>query len=78
MDDKSYFTVDGNEWQEQSSYESEDHPATEDVKYVLLWLVVSESGISEPVFFKAGIAVNKEVYIFKCLPVLHKLIQKHH
>jgi hypothetical protein len=87
MDDKSYFTVDGNEWQQQSYYESEDHPATEDVKYVrktkfsakvLLWLAVSESGISEPVFFKAGIAVNKEVYIFKCLPVLHKLIQKHH
>jgi transposase len=39
-------------------------------------LAVSESGISEPVFFKAGLAVNKEVYISKCLPVLHKFIQK--
>jgi hypothetical protein len=28
--------------------------------------------------FKAGLAVNKEVYISKCLPVLHKFIQKHH
>jgi hypothetical protein len=43
----------------------------------LLWLTVSESGISEPVFFKAGPAVNKK-YISKCLPVLHKFIQKHH
>jgi hypothetical protein len=54
MDDESYFTVDGNEWQQQNYYESEDHPATEDVKFirktkfaanVLLWLAVSESGI---------------------------------
>jgi hypothetical protein len=34
MDDKSYFTVDGNEWQQQSSYESEDHPALEVVKCI--------------------------------------------
>jgi hypothetical protein len=58
-DDESYFTVDGNEWQQQSYYESEVHPATEDGKLirqvyntkfpakVLLWLAVSESGISE-------------------------------
>jgi hypothetical protein len=78
MDDESYFTADGNEWQQQSYYQSEDHSATEAVKIirktkfpakVLLWLAVSESGISEPVFFKAGLAVNKEVYKFKCLPI---------
>jgi hypothetical protein len=44
---------------------------------VLLWLAVSESGKSEPVYFKSSLAVNKEVYISKCLPVLHKFIQKH-
>jgi hypothetical protein len=47
MDDESYFTVVGNEWQHQSYDESEDHPAKEDVKFicktkfpakVLLWL----------------------------------------
>jgi hypothetical protein len=43
-----------------------------------LWLAVRESGISEPVFFKAGLAVNKDVYISKYLPVLYKFIQKHH
>jgi hypothetical protein len=45
---------------------------------VLLRLAVSESGISEPVFFKAGLAVKKEVYISKCLPELYKFFQKHH
>jgi hypothetical protein len=35
MDDESYFTVDGNEWQQQSYYVSEDPPATEDnVKFI--------------------------------------------
>jgi hypothetical protein len=34
MADESYFTVDGNEWQQQSYSESEDHPATEEVKFV--------------------------------------------
>jgi hypothetical protein len=57
IDDESYFTVDDNEWQQQSYYQSDDHPATEDVTFirktkfpakVLLWLVVSESGISKP------------------------------
>jgi hypothetical protein len=80
LDDDSYFTVDGNEWQQQSYYESEEHPVTEDVKFirktkfsakVLLWLAVNESGISEPMFFKAGLTVN----ISKCQPVLHKFIQ---
>jgi hypothetical protein len=60
-DHESYFTVDDNERQQKSYYESDDHPATEDVQFirktkfpakVLLWLVVSESGISEPVFSK--------------------------
>jgi hypothetical protein len=71
-------------WQQQSYYESENHPETQDVKFirktkspakVLLWLTVSDS---EPVFFKAGLAVNKEVYISECIPVLHKFIQKYH
>jgi hypothetical protein len=87
IDDESYFTVDGNEWQQQSYYESGDQPLTEGVKFirktkfpakVLLWLAVNDSGISKAVFFKASLAVNKEVYISKCLPVLHKFIQKHH
>jgi hypothetical protein len=34
MDDESYFMVEGNEWQQQIYYESEDHPATEDVNFI--------------------------------------------
>jgi hypothetical protein len=75
IDDESYFTVDGNAWQQQSYNKSVDHPATEDVKFIrntkfpakVLLLAVSESDISEPMFFKAGL-----------VPVLHKFIQKHH
>jgi hypothetical protein len=29
MEDEPYFTVDGNEWQQQNFYESEDHPHSE-------------------------------------------------
>jgi hypothetical protein len=51
--------------QEQSYYGSENHPASADIKFirktrlnakVLLWLAVSEY-----VFFKSGLAVNKEL-----------------
>jgi hypothetical protein len=85
--DESYFTVDGNEWELQSYFESEDHPATKNAKFirktkfpakVLFWLTVNESGISVSMFFKAGLAVNKDVYISKSLPVLHKFIQKYY
>jgi hypothetical protein len=57
-----------NEW--QSYYESEEYPVTEDVKFicktkfpvkVFLWLVVSEYGISNPIFFKCGIAANIKI-----------------
>jgi hypothetical protein len=34
MDDEFYFTVDGNEWQQQSYYESEHHPTSKDVKFI--------------------------------------------
>jgi hypothetical protein len=48
------------------------HPATEDVKFirktkfpakVLLGLAVSESGMSEPVFFKVGLSHQRSVNI---------------
>jgi hypothetical protein len=59
MDDESCFMVNRNGWQQQSYYESEDYPATEDVKFilktkfpakVLLWLAVNE----------VNLVVNKE------------------
>jgi hypothetical protein len=46
----------------------------------LVWLAISEKGISNPVFINSSLAVNKEVnYIMKCLPVrLDKFIKKDH
>jgi hypothetical protein len=34
MDDESYCTVVGNEWQQHSYYESNDYKATEDIKFI--------------------------------------------
>jgi hypothetical protein len=34
MDNESYFTVEGNEWQQHSYYDSENHPAKENVKFI--------------------------------------------
>jgi hypothetical protein len=34
MDDKLYFTLEGNEWQHKSYYESAEHPAPENVKLI--------------------------------------------
>jgi hypothetical protein len=45
---------------------------------VLVWMVISENGVSEPVFFTKGLAVNKQVYIDRCIPMLEKFIKKHH
>jgi hypothetical protein len=79
MDDESYFTLEGNEWQEQSYYESENHPASADVKFirktrltakVLLWLAVSEYDGNQ--YFSSPALLS----IRNCQPELHKL--KHH
>jgi hypothetical protein len=90
MDDESYFKVVGNEWQHQSYDESEDHPATEDVKFicktkfpakVLLWLSSCQWKRHKrtSVFRSRSCSQQRSVqYISKCLPVLHKCIQKHH
>lgn len=54
MDDESYFTLEGNEWQQKSYYESAEHPAPESIKLIkkskfprriLVWLALSERGI---------------------------------
>jgi hypothetical protein len=34
MNDESLFTVEGNEWQQQSFYGFEGHPAIEGVKFI--------------------------------------------
>jgi hypothetical protein len=79
MDDESYFTEKGNnvimslKITQQQRMSSLFAPAK-----ILLWLTVSEYGVSEPVYFKSSLAVNKELYKSKWLPVIYRFIQKHH
>jgi hypothetical protein len=69
MDEEFYFTVDGIEWQQQSYNESEDHPATEDVKFirktkfpakVLLWLSLEapQFHLNFPLFLKLKFSIS--------------------
>jgi hypothetical protein len=85
MDDESYFTLERNEKQQKSNNESDEHAAPKNVEIikkskfpgkVLVWLPISEKGINDPI--SSRLAVIKEVYITKCLPVLEKFIKKYH
>jgi hypothetical protein len=66
MDDEFYFTVNGYEWQQQSCYESEDHPVTEDQALTEGFVVTGcqRKWHKRSSVFKAGLAVYKEVYIY--------------
>ena len=87
MDDESYFTLDGNEWQGNYYFENTNGPTDENVKYiehtkfpkkVLLWLAISRRGMSKPVFFESGLAVNADRYIERCLPLVRDFINTSH
>jgi transposase len=74
MDVESYFTVDGNDWQQQSycESESEDHPATEDVKFiisvkVLLWLAVYQYFIN----LSKNTSITKKIVFWSVLASAH-------
>jgi hypothetical protein len=63
--DEFFFTVEGNAWPQQSYHESEDHPAAKEVKFIhkipakiLWWLIISEYGVSKPLFYKSCLAVK--------------------
>lgn len=86
MDDESYFTMDGNEWQGKHYFEGK-RPIDDNIKFVehtkfpkkvLLWLAISQHGMSEPEFFESGLAVNSERYINYCLPKVKEFINKKH
>lgn len=87
MDDETYFTIEGHDWTPKYYFKlpnSNPSPKVTQItktKFpakVLLWMAVSERGISDPVFFKSGLAVNANVYIHKCLPVLKRFIDCNH
>jgi hypothetical protein len=87
MDDESYFIINGNEWQGKNYGDQEGIEVSDEVKYiskekypekVMVWLALSCCGISEPVFFRSGLAVGSEIYVQKCMPKLKKFINKYH
>lgn len=87
MDDETYLTLDGNDWQGTSYFTSPTKEVSSEVKFishtkfpkkVLLWLTISEKGISKPLFFRSGLAVNGDIYSTKCLPEVAKFIKKYH
>lgn len=87
MDDETYFTLDGNEWQGKYFYDSPKAQVKEDVKFVehtkfpgkiLLWLAISPLGMSKPVFFESGLAITANRYIENCLPKVKQFISQKH
>ena len=82
MDDETYLTLDGNDWQG-----TPHKPVDDKVKYishakfhkkVLLWLTIIEKGMSNPILFPSGLAVIAEVYSTQCLPEVSRFIKKFH
>lgn len=87
MDDESYFTIDGNEWQENSYYDDGRVEINDETRYVsaakypqkvLVWLAISSKGMSKPLFLPRGLAVDKETYSTMCLPQVKAFIRKYH
>ena len=77
----------GNDWQGTSYFTSPAKEVSADVKFIshtkfpkkaLLWLTISEKGMSMPLFFRSGLAVNGEIYSTKCLPEVASFIKKYH
>jgi hypothetical protein len=77
MDDESYFTLQHHSMPGNSYYystargDAPDHLQFADTKKfeekLMIWLAISEEGISQPFFKPSGIAVNKEVYSSECI-----------
>ncbi len=87
IDDESYFTLDGNEWQSQDYYYHESSSTSDEVRYieqqkftekVLMWLCISKRGMSKPKFFKSGLGIKGDTYLTQCILEVKKFIQKYH
>ena len=88
LDDESYFTlshstINGND----TFYTSNIHITSAEVKYkevakyeskLLVWVCISELGVSAPIFRKSGMAVNGNVYLDIIKRGLVPFIRKYH
>jgi hypothetical protein len=66
IDAESYFTVDGNELQQQSYYESEDHPTTEDVKFIRKTNILKWNTKFWKIHYMVKYGPNLKKFLLKC------------
>lgn len=86
LDDEKYFTLSGP--QNGHYYMRDNSEVADEVKFkscekfekkVLVYLVASERGISEPFFAEGGLAVDQHVYTDQCLRrILVPFLQEYH
>ena len=81
MDDESYFSLDGTKSQpryyysyngENISKTSSERPQGKFSKKLMVWISISEKGISDPVIFKENTCIDAVVYKEKSLPKVEK------
>jgi hypothetical protein len=77
LDDESYFTLSNSTLAGNDRFNSDDVKKTPDnIKYkyvakfepkVLVWIAFSSEGVSQPLFFQSGQAINQYVYLKQCI-----------
>ena len=88
LDDESYFTLSHSTINGNNIFYTSDIAATPaNIKYtpvkkfeskLLVWVVISERGISPPIFQKSGLAVNQTIYLKFIKRGVIPFINKHH
>ncbi len=90
MDDEKYFRYSGNNMPGNSGYYTKNkETCPESVRFagqekypkkLLMWIAISERGMSKPLFRKSGsVAINSSIYINECLQArLLPFINKYH
>ena len=89
MDDEKYFMLrDESVLSNRGFYTSNSSDASPEVKFrraqkfepkILVWIAVSENGVSQPFFAKQKQAINRETYFLNCIKArLMPFIHKHH
>ena len=44
----------------------------------MIWMAISEHGVSDPIFFKVNSTIDSKIYSKKCIPKLKKFINDYH
>lgn len=89
LDDESYFTLSKPQMPGNNIFYTKDISGTSaEVRYkfkkkfehkVMLYIAISQDGVSEPYFKPSGLAINQKIYQEQCLAkILIPFIQKHH